>query len=99
MSYSHLSSEERYVITYLVLYDLSSREIARRLNRHHTTISREIKRNRVMGDVVSYFHICYLYSNILLIVIPVKQVIEPGMDRDGRRWQLCKLIFYQTGLT
>jgi len=22
----------------------------------------------VMGDVVSYFHICYLYSNILLIV-------------------------------
>ncbi len=46
MSYSHLSSEERYVITYLVLNDLSLREIARQLNRHHTTISREIKRNR-----------------------------------------------------
>jgi len=27
----------------------------------------------------SYFHFCYLYSNILLIVIPVKQVIEPGI--------------------
>jgi len=26
----------------------------------------------IMGDVVSYFHIFYLYSNILLIVIPVK---------------------------
>ncbi len=34
---------------------------------------------QVMGDVVSYFHICYFYSNILLIVIPVKQVIEPGI--------------------
>ena len=36
-----------------------------------------------MGDVVLYFHICYLYSNILLIVIPVKQVIEPGMRHLG----------------
>ena len=23
----------------------------------------------VMGDVVSYFYICYLYSNILLVVV------------------------------
>ena len=46
MSYSHLTSEERYVISHLVLYGLSLREIGRRLNRHHTTISRETKRNR-----------------------------------------------------
>jgi IS30 family transposase len=46
MSYSNLTSEERYVISHLVLYGLSLREIGRRLNRHHTTISREIKRNR-----------------------------------------------------
>jgi hypothetical protein len=25
----------------------------------------------VMGDVVSYFHICYLYSNILVLPISV----------------------------
>ena len=31
MSYSHLSSEERYVISHLVLYGLSLREIARRV--------------------------------------------------------------------
>ena len=46
MSYCHLSSEERYVISYLVLEDLSLREIGRRIGRHHSTISREIKRNR-----------------------------------------------------
>ena len=46
MSYLHLSSEERYVISHLVLYGLSRREIGRRLQRHHTTVSREIKRNR-----------------------------------------------------
>jgi transposase, IS30 family len=46
MSYCHLSSEERYVISHLVLYDLSLREIGRRINRHPSTISREIQRNR-----------------------------------------------------
>ena len=46
MSYFHLTSEERYVISHLALYGLSLREIGRRLNRHHTTISREIRRNR-----------------------------------------------------
>ena len=46
MSYTHLSSKERYVISHLVLYGLSLREISRRLQRHHSTISREIKRNR-----------------------------------------------------
>lgn len=46
MSYLHLSLKERYVIYHLVLYGLSCREIGRRLDRHHTTISREVKRNR-----------------------------------------------------
>jgi hypothetical protein len=46
MSYTHLTLEERYVIYHLVLYGLTLREIGRRLNRHHMTISREIKRNR-----------------------------------------------------
>ena len=46
MSYCHLSSEERYVISHLAIYGLSLRQIAQRLRRHHTTISREIKRNR-----------------------------------------------------
>jgi IS30 family transposase len=65
MSYSHLSSEERYVITYLVLNDLSLREIARQLNRHHTTISREIKRNRptYADDAVYYYDAAQEYAD------------------------------------
>jgi IS30 family transposase len=54
MSYSHISSHERYVIYHLLLWGLSYREIGRRLNRHHTTISREAKRNgRIQG---CYWH-------------------------------------------
>ena len=57
MSYSHLTLQERYVIYHLVLYGLSYREIGRRLNRHHTTIIREAKRNspRYTDDGV-YWH-------------------------------------------
>ena len=46
MSYTHLTEKERYVISHLKLANFSLREIARRLGRHHTSISREIKRNR-----------------------------------------------------
>ena len=45
MPYSHLSLQERYVIHHLKLFQLSHREIGRRLGRHHTTIGREVKRN------------------------------------------------------
>lgn len=56
MSYGHLNLNERYVIHHLCLYGLSCREIARRLDRHHSTIGREIVRNgpRHEGDV--YVH-------------------------------------------
>lgn len=45
MSYTHLTSNDRYVIYHLIVYGLSYREIGRRLDKHHTTISREVKRN------------------------------------------------------
>lgn len=45
MSYTHLTPQERYVISHLRAAKFSLRKIARRLGRHHTTISREIKRN------------------------------------------------------
>ena len=57
MSYSHLTLEERYVIYHLVLYGLSYREIGHRINRHHATISREVKRNRATyADDAVYWH-------------------------------------------
>jgi transposase, IS30 family len=45
MSYTHFTEKERYVISHLKLAEFSLREIARRLGRHHTSISREINRN------------------------------------------------------
>lgn len=56
MSYAQLTSEERYVIYHLKLYGLSLREIARRLNRHHTTIGREIHRNGPDDPSWVYWH-------------------------------------------
>lgn len=57
MPYCHLALGERYVIYHLVLHGLSYREIGRRLNRHHTTISREVKRNRpTYADDAVYWH-------------------------------------------
>ena len=44
MSYSHLSSAERRVIFHCFTYGVTRAEIARRLGRHRSTISREIKR-------------------------------------------------------
>lgn len=59
MSYQHLTPQERYVISHLKVAKFSLREIARRLGRHHSTISREIKRNgpTYPGGVYWYFFI------------------------------------------
>ncbi|MDH5232943.1 MAG: helix-turn-helix domain-containing protein [Gammaproteobacteria bacterium] len=55
MPYHHLTEKERYVIEHLIIHGLSYREIGRRLNRHHTTISREVKRN--WKGLGRYWHI------------------------------------------
>ena len=44
MSYNHLSAEERGQIEAYLKEGISQAEIARRLDRHRSTISREIKR-------------------------------------------------------
>ena len=56
MSYRHLSLNERYVIHHLCLYGLSRREIARRLERHHSTIDRELRRNGPLYEDGVYVH-------------------------------------------
>ena len=45
MSYTHLSEQERYVINHLCIAGFTKREIGLKINRHHSTISRELKRN------------------------------------------------------
>lgn len=50
MAYTHLTSIERYCIAHQYMAKFSIREIARRLNRSPSTISRELKRNgRLFG--------------------------------------------------
>ena len=46
MTYQQITSEERYIISALKIQGLSVREIANHLGRHHSTIYREIERNR-----------------------------------------------------
>lgn len=46
MSYCHITERERSVISHLYLSGVSIREIGRRLERSHTTVSCEIKRNK-----------------------------------------------------
>jgi transposase, IS30 family len=48
MEYKHLSAEERYQIDDLVREGFTNKEIARRLNRSESTLSRELRRNK--GD-------------------------------------------------
>jgi hypothetical protein len=45
MSHSHLILEERLVIELFVHRGMSCREIATHLGPHHTTVSREVRRN------------------------------------------------------
>jgi IS30 family transposase len=50
MAYRQLSTEERYQIAALRQQGLSSRQIARALGRHPSTIAREVKRNATPYD-------------------------------------------------
>jgi len=61
MSYCHLTENERYVISHLKLAGYSLREIGHRLGRHHTTISREITRNRptYSDDAVYWYYVTH----------------------------------------
>ncbi len=45
MPYHHFSAKERHTLMYLLYWGLSYRDIGRRLNRHHSTIAREVTRN------------------------------------------------------
>ncbi len=56
MPYTHLTEEERYFISHLTCAGLSLREIARRINRHHTTVSRELSRNGPEYDCTIYWY-------------------------------------------
>lgn len=49
MSYTHLTINERIRIEIFSLFGFSTRFIAKILNRHHSTIARELSRNKSNG--------------------------------------------------
>jgi len=62
MPYKHLTLEERYAISHLLLIECSYREIGRRLGRSHTTIKREVERN---GEKYSRYWYTYTHQTAL----------------------------------
>lgn len=58
MSYTHFTEKERYVISHMKMAGFSLRAIGRRLGRDHTSIMREINRNRptYADDAVYWYY-------------------------------------------
>jgi len=56
MPYTHLTENERYAISHMSLAGFSIRKMGRRINRHHATISRELKRNGPKYDCTVYWY-------------------------------------------
>lgn len=83
MSYTHLTAQERYVISHLN-GRVSIREIARRLNRHHSTISRELRRARSRYPIAVYW---YDWTHSLALE-------KRGRGRHNVRLQNLRLVCY-----
>jgi len=84
MSYTHLTEEERYVISHLNVAEFSLREIGRRLNRSHTMISRELKRAKAIHPWTTYW---YDWAQPLAD----ERIRKP---RDCRRQKNLRLVHY-----
>lgn len=105
MNYNHLTIEERACITKFKQMQLSIREMARLLNRNHSTISRELKRNSfkksINYSVTGYSPItaqnkynerrknCHRQ---LKIDIAVKKYVE---DKLNKNWSLEQIVNYK----
>jgi len=84
MPYNHLTENERYVISHLSVAGFPLREIARRIKRHHTTVSRELKRNGSESDCTIYW---YDWTH-------PRALRRRQKPRHQRRWSDQRLVDY-----
>ena len=88
MPYTHLAQEERFLISKLFQAGWSRRKIAGELGCHHTTISREVKRNKAKRG---YRHkgrrICEASSQGSFLGSPQddRRALDKGEEPAGRR--------------
>ncbi len=84
MSYTHIIEKERYVISHMKIAGFSLRAIGRRLGRHHTSIRREIDRNRptYADDAVYWYYATQKIADELLIPVltPIAPYV-PGLNK------------------
>lgn len=79
MSYHELNLEERIAIDIGLIQNLSLREIARRLNRSPSTISREVRRNRdADGNYTAYD--AYQHTKVRRVACRPKRKLVPGSE-------------------
>ena len=81
MPYQHLNSVERDEIAQMHFSGLSFSEIGRRLGRHKSTISRELKRNRIRHGAQRYVRWRYLSSRATLLASQRRTNAKQSVDR------------------
>ena len=74
MPYTHLTENKRHVISHLNVAGFTFREIARRIRRHHTTVSREFKRNGSEYDCSIYW---YDLKSLRRLQLPARNAFLP----------------------
>ena len=80
MSYTHFSIIERSKLEALHQLGLSARAIARELDRHHSTSSRELKKNQ--SPVVTWRQLQSSGTNVFARIKPQR---ESGQRRLGKK--------------
>ena len=87
--YKHLSNEERSILGHYRSRRLSMREIARRMNRNVSTISRELKRNKYVNGRYAAYHAQSYYRGRL-------RRSRSGSNFSSKQWQqVFKLLAKQ----
>ena len=92
MSYSHLSSNERYCIDQLYQNYHSLRDIAKCIKRSPSTISREIRRNKESPDLYWSISADKLAKKTEVYPSNKRMLLTSSIERSGHKEFTTRLI-------